>query len=351
MSDLLKRLIKDFENASILSESDIFKNREMVPTPVPMVNVLLSGDVDGGIQSGVTMIAGPSKHFKTGFALLLAKSYLDFYPDSRLVFFDSEFGTPQSYFANFGIKETEIAHFPVTEVEELRHQMSVVLDRIQKGDKIIIVVDSIGNLASRKEVQDAVEGNDKADMTRAKVLKSLFRVVAAKCVMKNIPLIVVNHTYKEQSMFPKDIVSGGTGAYYNSSDIWIVGRQQEKDSDKELKGYNFVINVEKSRLVKEKSRVPITVLDKTGIKRFSGLLDLAIEGGYVKKFKSKTLVYQVEADPNQKQYALNEIENDENVWKFLFDNTDFKAFIRNKYALASGSILGERHDKSDVESE
>lgn len=343
MSDLLKRLIKDFENASALSESDIFKQRAMVPTPVPMVNVLLSGDVDGGIQSGVTMIAGPSKHFKTGFALLLAKSYLDFYPDSVLVFFDSEFGSPQSYFETFGIDIKRVAHYPVTEVEELRHQMSVVLDRVTKGDRIFVIVDSIGNLASRKEVQDALEGNDKADMTRAKVLKSLFRVVSAKCVMKDIPMVAINHTYKEQSMFPKDIVSGGTGAYYNSSDIWIVGRQQEKD-DKELAGFNYVINVEKSRLVKEKSRIPITVLFKEGIKRYSGFLDLAIEGGYVKKFKSKTMVYQMEADPNQKQYTLDEIENDEDAWNFLFKETDFKAFIRNKYALASGSILGDKNE-------
>jgi len=37
-----------------------------------MVNVALSGDPDGGLSSGLTVLAGPSKHFKTSFALLMA---------------------------------------------------------------------------------------------------------------------------------------------------------------------------------------------------------------------------------------------------------------------------------------
>ncbi len=36
---------------------------------------------------------------------------------------------------------------------------------------VIIVVDSVGNLASKKEVDDALEGKSVADMTRAKQMK------------------------------------------------------------------------------------------------------------------------------------------------------------------------------------
>ena len=69
--------------------------------------------------------------------------------------------------------------------------------------------------------------------------------------LKDIPLLAVNHTYQEIGMFPKAIVSGGTGIYYTSDNIWIIGRQQEKKGT-DIVGYNFVINVEKSRFVKEK---------------------------------------------------------------------------------------------------
>ena len=93
--------------------------------------------------------------------------------------------------------------------------------------------------------------------------------------MKNIPLIAVNHTYKEIGLFPKDIVGGGTGIYYSADNIWIVGRQQDK-SGTEIKGYHFIINIDKSRYVKEKSKIPISVSWEGGIQSYSGLLDVVL---------------------------------------------------------------------------
>ena len=112
--------------------------------------------------------------------------------------------------------------------------------------KVIIVIDSIGNLASKKELEDALNEKSVADMSRAKALKGLFRMVTPYLTMKNVPLLAVNHTYQEIGLFPKSIVSGGTGIYYSADNIWIIGRQQQKQGT-EVKGYNFVINVEKSR--------------------------------------------------------------------------------------------------------
>ena len=97
--------------------------------------------------------------------------------------------------------------------------------------------------------------------------------------MKNIPVLAVNHTYKEIGLFPKDVVGGGTGIYYSADNIWIIGRQQDKVGT-EIKGYHFVIKVEKSRYVKEQSKIPISVSWEGGVQRFSGLLDVAL-GGYV----------------------------------------------------------------------
>ena len=151
----------------------------------------------------------------------------------------------------------------------------------------MVIVDSIGNLASKKEVEDALEGKAVADMTRAKQLKSLFRMITPHLSIKDIPMVVVNHTYKEIGMFPKDIVGGGTGAYYGADNIWIIGRQQEKDkSTNEIDGYHFVINVEKSRYVKEKSKIPISLTYEGGINKWSGLFDIALEGNFIAKPKN-----------------------------------------------------------------
>jgi hypothetical protein len=103
------------------------------------------------------------------------------------------------------------------------------INQIERGEHVIILVDSIGNLASKKEVEDAMDGKSVADMSRAKQMKSLFRMVTPHLTMKDIPLVVVNHTYKEIGLYPKDIVGGGTGSYYSADNIFILGRQQEKD--------------------------------------------------------------------------------------------------------------------------
>ena len=281
---LLLKLKKNstIKETDILTESNLFNDKDMVTTRVPMINVALSGDLNGGLTPGLTMWAGPSKHFKTAFSLLMAKSYMDKYPESVLLFYDSEFGTPKAYFESFEIDMNRVLHTPIVDIERLKFDVVQQLEEINRGDKVIIIIDSIGNLASKKEVEDAKEQKSVADMSRAKQIKSLFRMVTPYLTLKDIPMIVVNHTYMTMEMFAKPVVSGGTGSYYSADNIFIIGRQQDKDG-KELMGYHFIINVEKSRYVKEKSKIPITVSHNGGISKWSGLLDVAVEGGFVVK--------------------------------------------------------------------
>jgi RecA/RadA recombinase len=207
---------------------------------------------------------------------------MDKYKDSVCLFYDSEFGTPQAYFDSFGIDKSRVLHTPITDIEQLKFDIMKQLEGIKRGDKVIFVVDSVGNLASKKEVEDALNEKSVADMSRAKQLKSVFRMVTPHLNLKDLPMVVINHIYMEQGLYPKAIVSGGTGIYYSADTIWIIGRSQEKDGT-EVTGYNFNINIEKSRFVREKSRIPVTVMHKGGISKWSGLMDMALESGHVIK--------------------------------------------------------------------
>ena len=212
MSDLKARLIKNstIDMTATLADSKIYTKKDMIPTKVPMINVALSGTVDGGITPGLTMLAGPSKHFKTGFALLLASSFLEKYPEDGIVlFYDSEFGTPQEYFNTFGIPFDKVIHTPITDIEELKFDIMTQLKEITRKDRVMIIIDSIGNLASKKEVEDALDQKSVADMSRAKQLKSLFRMVTPHLTLKDVPMAVINHTYKTMEMYSKDVVGGG----------------------------------------------------------------------------------------------------------------------------------------------
>jgi len=329
--DKLKKNSK-LKATEVLSESKFFNEKDMVKTDVPMINVALSGDIDGGLSAGLTVLAGPSKHFKTSFALLMAGAYMKHHKDAVMLFYDSEFGSPQNYFSQFDIDPSRVLHTPITNVEELKFDLVNQLENIDRDDHVIIVIDSIGNLASKKELDDAMNEKSVADMSRAKALKGLFRMATPYLTMKNIPMVAVNHTYMEIGLFPKAVVGGGTGLYYSADNIWIIGRQQDKKGT-EIQGYHFVINVEKSRYVKEKSKIPITVSWEGGVEDYSGLLDVALAGGYVEK-------------PSNGWYAVVDQETGELgnkvrygdtlgqfFWVDIFGKTDFKEFVKKQYSI------------------
>jgi RecA/RadA recombinase len=347
MLPLKERLIKNstIDYTATLMDSKIYGKKDMIPTRVPMINVALSGSIDGGLSPGLTVLAAPSKHFKTAFSLLMAAAFLKSHPEGIILFYDSEFGTPESYFTSFGVPLDSVIHTPITDIEELKFDIMQQLQELKRDDKIMIVVDSVGNLASKKEVEDALKGSSAADMSRAKQLKSLFRMVTPHLTLKDIPMVVVNHVYMTQEMYSKAIVSGGTGIYYSADNIWIIGRQQDKD-DKELLGYHFVINIEKSRYVKEKSKIPITVGFDSGINKWSGLLDLALEGKYIVKPKQGwyARVDQETGEISSKNYRAADIVDNSDFWKTILSETNFNEWIKNKYALSSGEIMKKDDD-------
>jgi RecA/RadA recombinase len=330
--DKLKKNSK-IKSTSVLADSQFFNKKDMITTDVPMINVALSGDLDGGLTPGLTVLAGPSKHFKTSFALLMASAYLKKYDDAVILFYDSEFGSPQSYFQQFGIDTNRVLHTPITNVEELKFDIINQLEQIDREDKVIVVIDSIGNVASKKELEDAINEKSVADMSRAKALKGLFRMCTPYLAMKDIPMLAVNHTYQEMGLFPKAIVSGGTGIYYSADNIWIIGRQQDKKGT-EIKGYHFVINVEKSRYVKEKSKIPISVSWEGGVQRWSGLLEVGMAGGYVEK---PSPGWYQQAGSENKVREADTLKSD--FWLPIIQNTDFKDFVAKQYKIGEQSVV------------
>lgn len=325
--------------ASVLSQSVVFNEKDMIPTEVPIINIALSGNLKGGLIPGLTVLAGPSKHFKSNLALIMVRAYMKKYKDSVCLFYDSEFGTTPEYFSAQEIDIERVIHIPVEHIEHLKFDISKRLDAIERGDKVIIFVDSIGNLASKKEVQDALDEKSVADMSRAKALKSLFRIITPSLTSKNLPCVVVNHTYKEIGLFPKDVVSGGTGVMYSANTVWIIGRSQEKEGN-EIAGYNFNITVDKSRFVKEKSKLSFLVTFEYGVSKYSGLLDIALESGHVTKpsngwYKSVFENTKVRAvDTETKEF-----------WAPILKDKDFQEFVQNKYQLGAHTMYNDEDFK------
>jgi len=211
MSKLLDKMKKvgTIKYSNVLSESDFFNVKDSIPTEIPIINVALSGRLDGGLSSGLTFIAGESRNFKSLLGLMLVKAYLSKYEDSICLFYDSEFGITPEYIKSNGIDPDRVLHIPIEHLEQLKFDILKRLEEIERGDKVIIFVDSIGNLASKKEVEDALEEKSVADMSRAKTMKSLWRIVTPHLTTKDIPCVAINHTYQTMEMYSRPIMSGG----------------------------------------------------------------------------------------------------------------------------------------------
>jgi len=272
----MPNLITKIQSNSKIKLSDILANTKLlnsstrVITPVPLINVALSGSIYEGMKPGALQIAGPSKHFKTLFALLFVASYMKANPDGVMIFYDTEFGAAKKYFQNFNIDTNRVLHSPVTNIEELKYDIMNQLENIERGEKVIFFIDSIGNLASSKEIEDAKDNKQVADMTRAKSLKSLGRMIRSPLAIKDLYLVAVNHTYKTLEMYSKDVVGGG--CVVEGTKIWTVN------------GPKNIEDVEKGEIVftlSGEKMVTATWNPETLDEGFTECYEIEFEDGYI----------------------------------------------------------------------
>ena len=333
--------------SSVLSESTLFSGQTHVKSDVPILNIALGASMNIGLGPGAIMIVGPSRHFKSLLGLMLVKAYLNTYSDAICLFYDSEFGITEDYFKTNNIDTSRVIHTPILNIEQLKFDLMAKLDKISRGDKVIVFIDSIGNLASKKEADDALSENEALDMTRAKQMKSLWRIVTPHLPIKDIPLVAINHSYMEQKMYGKQIMSGGQGPMLSANHVWMIGKSQEKQGA-DLIGYNFTINIDKSRFVREKSKFPFTVTFEGGIQKYSGLLDIAVESGIV--IKPSNGFYQKvnlkTGEPEGNKFREKETHTAD-FWDSILESEEFEKYLAKRYRLGYNEIMAD--SKEDPE--
>lgn len=335
MSELLDRLRKagSIKLVQTLDESTLFNKKDIISTSVPIINAAFSGDLMGGISSGLTVLSGESKTFKTMLSLYALKAYQDKYEDSICLFYDCEFGVTTQYLESFGLDTSRILHIPLEHVEQLKFDIVKRLEEIKRGDHVFVLVDSLGNLASKKEVEDAQDEKAVADLSRAKAIRSLLRIITPHLTAKDLPCFMVNHVYKEMGLFPKDVIPGGTAVTYSANTIFVIGKAQEK-TGKDITGYKFTINIHKSRFVKEKSKFPFVVDMSSGINKWSGLLDIGLESGHITKPSNGW--YMKKGSESKVRRA--DTDNEE-FWQSIMDDTTFTDWVKNRYQYGAEIVI------------
>jgi RecA/RadA recombinase len=284
-------------------------------------NALLCGDLFGGAASNkVTAFAGETGVGKTFFLLGIIKSFLEKNPTAGVIYFESESALTKDMIASRGIDIKRMVIIPVTTVQEFRHQALKVLDKYcekPEGErpKLVMCLDSLGNLSTTKEIEDSASGKETQDMTRARLVKGVFRVLTLKLAKAKVPLFVTNHTYLQVgTMYPQQIMGGGSGLQYAASTIVFLSKRKEKDGDEVVGNIIHCKNI-KNRLAKENKMVDVLLTYDKGLNRYYGLSDLAISAGIFKKPTTRielpdgTKVFEKALNNNPEKYYTEEILN------------------------------------------
>lgn len=256
------------------------------------LNAVLSGSLYGGIADNkITAFAGSSGVGKSMVSLGIVKSFLDSNKDAICMYFESEAAITSDMIKNFNIDPSRIAIVGISTVEEFRNQVIKIADeylQIEKESRkpMLLVLDSLGMLSTSKEMNDTAEGKDTTDMTRARVIKSIFRVLTLKLGKARIPLLLTNHTYQTMAMYSTQVQSGGSGLQYAASTVVFLSKRKEKVDD-EVVGNVIHFTLNKGRLTKENSKVDALLRYDTGLNKYYGLLPIAEKYGIFKKVSTR----------------------------------------------------------------
>jgi RecA/RadA recombinase len=294
LNDIVKEI--DNEYAAVVADGVAAGDTSgFIDTGSYIFNGLVSGSIQGGVPGNkITAIAGESSTGKTFFCLGMVQSFLESNPDAGVIYFESESAISKDLIENRGIDSSRMVLVPVNTVQEFRTQSIKILDKYleQKEQKpMMMVLDSLGMLSTTKEVEDSEAGKETRDMTRAQVVKSIFRVLTLKLGKANVPLIVTNHTYDVVGAYvPTKEMGGGSGLKYAASNIIYLSKSKEKDG-KEVIGNIIKAKLVKSRSAKENSQVAVRLFyDERGLDRYYGLLELGEKHGVFQRKGNRVVV-------------------------------------------------------------
>jgi len=241
------------------------KNRSTISTGIYVLNAALSSDIYGGIADNrITVLAAPSGTGKSFLCYSIAKEAQA--KGYGVIYIDTEYAIELDQLPGYGIDISEDKFMLIRSniIEDLKISITQILDSLKEEknngkeiDKFIIFIDSVGQLGSRKEVEDAKSGKEKADFTKAKALSSLFRIINADLGFLGIPLVCTNHTYQTMDLYPQDKMKGGEGLFYSASSIAFLSKAKLKtgeidDLDLGQSGLVVTAKLMKNRMAKPK---------------------------------------------------------------------------------------------------
>ena len=355
----LKEIFGDVDklnpDGSTMEDNCISTPSDWIDTGSKALNAIISGSLYKGVPVGrITGFAGPSGAGKT---LIINKVLANAQKKGYIaVIWDSEVAVDKQSAKNVGMDLKKTKYYPVETIEECRNQISTFLDNVIAANdpslKFIVSIDSLGNLASSKEIEDARKGKDAADVgQRAKATKSMMRSITYKAAKAGVPILFSNHIYEGMEMFPTMIKNqaGGKGPIYLASILVQLSMRNEKVSENpdeqsiaisnNVSGITMSAMTVKNRIVPPFLKTELYLNFKTGLDQNTGLFDLAIALGVIVQ-SGKTYQFQGESVGYRKN-----LEKDAEFWNKVCPILEQKLQEELCYGSANTELIDNKDDE------
>lgn len=349
--------------AAYLDENSLSTVKDWIDTGSMALNAIISGSIYGGIPMGrLTGFIGPESCGKTLMAnKIMANAQKK---GMHVAYFDTEGALDEATAARLGCDPSKIKHIPTEITESCRNQIVKFLDTVianKLHGKVLIVIDSLGNLITTQEKKKIDEGSDTPDMgNRAKALKSMMRAITHSAAKANCPVVFTNHIYEDPSQLHPSAIkkqAGGSGPLYMASVIVQMAKKAERSSDsknkdantdvtplsKDINGLTLRALTTKNRFVPPYLETEMYLNFRTGLNKYSGLLEMC-EGyevlekaGHRHTFNGEMLGF------------FKDWKTDINVWNKILPALEDK--LKTKLCFNNDSLIEEDSVDQKVESE
>lgn len=317
--------------------SDSPRNVETIPTG----SIVLDSILGGGIPRGrVVEIFGPEASGKTSIALtVVAKVQAQ---GGTAAFIDLEHALDPKYAKVLGV---DVDNLAVAQPGPAEVALDLLTELVTSGVVDVVVLDSIGAMSPRKELEGSAEDNSMAAVAR--LLSQHLRSIISKASKTNTTVVFINQLREKVGFVlgSPEVTMGGKAMKYFASQRIDVRRREKITEGKTTIGHRVKLKIVKNKVAPPYGEGETVLTFGRGINQAAELIETAPLWGVIDRPSNVRYEFEGEVLGNGKQKAITALEED----SALLDRISTKL----AEVIASGEALTEDivDEEPDVEDE
>jgi len=246
ISDFVNKLVKEYGEKVVV---DFNKKEDLIVIPTSSVGLNIATRVGGIPLRTISEIYGREGSGKSTLSLDIIKNFLKKFDDRYVMYVDVENMMSTEYVKNI-VGEEYLDRFILTQPLTSEDALTVAESAIDNGNFGVVVVDSIGALSPKKEVESPLDKDSYSGS--AKLIARFLRRVVPKINHNNVALVLINQVRDPVGSYVSALTTPGGHSIKHFASLRIM----LSDTQKIKSGNDIIGNVVKYIIKKNKLGEP-----------------------------------------------------------------------------------------------